>query len=458
MNNLIPGSKPGPRASYPLLSSLALLLLFFTSCNALREAYTLLEFRGIENVNNFTKSFYLVSTRSDSLQPAALLGSNGDLFTCDEAVFVWNGDMATTKFSFNRDDNLVFVNGKIFLIELPDSGIMNSWSAYPEEWDLSNLQFISINSQSPGNFLPFLQSVVKDKPDVGFLYSGNLSDLSGILQVFNPRYLIGPTLNPDDYGILSGMTNLEIQMTTPGDTIFSEPLPAIPSLKQIILSDVERNVSLTNEFLANNRQIQKVVINKSGTFDLAILNPLEKLKELLVFGPDVILHGDLINNHQKLEVVSVTGVERVVDPGQIRLPALRWISVDGKVVQEEFDAFISSNPRLEVIEIIDNDTVSSFQRLATLENLRGLIITDSVTDIETIKTLTNLEYLSLPDTYLQENKAEIENALSGTRIVANQGFCLGSGWLLLIIPLIIIIRFLDQIQRNRIHKRKFSGL
>ena len=151
-------------------------------------------------------------------------------------------------------------------------------------------------------------------------------------------------------------------------------------------------------------------------------------------------------------------MERVVDPGQIRLPALRWISVDGKVVQEEFDAFISSNPRLEVIEIIDNDTVSSFQRLATLENLRGLIITDSVTDIETIKTLTDLEYLSLPDTYLQENKAEIENALSGTRIVANQGFCLGSGWLLLIIPLIIIIRFLDQIQRNRIHKRKFSGL
>ncbi len=71
MNNLIPGSKPGPRASNPLLSSLALLLLFFTSCNALREAYTLLEFRGIENVNNFTKSFYLVSTRSDSLQPAA---------------------------------------------------------------------------------------------------------------------------------------------------------------------------------------------------------------------------------------------------------------------------------------------------------------------------------------------------------------------------------------------------
>ncbi len=254
------------------------------------------------------------------------------------------------------------------------------------------------------------------------------------------------------------MTSLEILMMTPGDTLFSEPLPALPSLKQIILSEVEGNVSLTNELLANNPQIQKVVINKSGTLDLAILNPLENLKELVVVGPDVILHADQINNHKKLEVLSVTGEERVVDPGQIRLPALRWISVDGQVVQEEFNAFVSSNPGLEVIEIIDNDTVRSFQALATMEKLRGLTITDSVTDIETIKTLVNLEYLSLPDTYLQENKADIENALPGTRIVANEGFCLGSGWLLLIIPLIIIIRFLDRIQRNRGRKRMISGL
>ncbi len=150
MKNLIPGSKPGQHASFPLLTSLVLLLLFFVSCNEKRDAYTLLEFQGIENVNNYTKSFYLINNKSDSLQPAAILGSKGDLFSCDEYVFVWNGDTTTTMFSFSQDDSLLLVNEKIYLIDLPDSGIMNSWSGYPEEWDLSNLQFISINSKSPG--------------------------------------------------------------------------------------------------------------------------------------------------------------------------------------------------------------------------------------------------------------------------------------------------------------------
>jgi hypothetical protein len=33
-------------------------------------------------------------------------------------------------------------------------------------------------------------------------------------------------------------------------------------------------------------------------------------------------------------------------------------------------------------------------------------------------------------------------SLPDTRIAANEGFCLGSGWLLFLIPLVVIIRFL----------------
>jgi hypothetical protein len=71
-----------------------------------------------------------------------------------------------------------------------------------------------------------------------------------------------------------------------------------------------------------------------------------------------------------------------------------------------------------------------------------LTITDTITDIASIKTLRNLKYLSLPYDFLDDsvNRAELQKSLPGTRIVPNEGFCMGSGWLLLLIPLVLIIR------------------
>jgi hypothetical protein len=48
----------------------------------------------------------------------------------------------------------------------------------------------------------------------------------------------------------------------------------------------------------------------------------------------------------------------------------------------------------------------------------------------------------LPEDILKDTitKAELQKLLPGTRIVSNHGICLGSGWLLLIIPFILLFR------------------
>ncbi|MBP1674136.1 MAG: hypothetical protein H6Q24_274, partial [Bacteroidetes bacterium] len=88
-----------------------------------------------------------------------------------------------------------------------------------------------------------------------------------------------------------------------------------------------------------------------------------------------------------------------------------------------------------------NDTISSLQALSKLPRLYGLTINDTITDIAAVETLNNLKYLSLPGNFLDDplNRSEIQKSLPGTRIAANEGFCLGSGWLLLLIPLVLIL-------------------
>ena len=50
-------------------------------------------------------------------------------------------------------------------------------------------------------------------------------------------------------------------------------------------------------------------------------------------------------------------------------------------------------------------------------------------------------------------KADLLKSLPGTKIVANQGVCLGSGWLLLIIPFIIVLGLLTRHKSRRVHGR-----
>ena len=113
------------------------------------------------------------------------------------------------------------------------------------------------------------------------------------------------------------------------------------------------------------------------------------------------------------------------------------------VTQGDFDSFICRHPDLEVAEILNNDTISSFAPLLKLKNLYALTVTDTLTDLASVKALKNLKYLSLPSDVLDDKlvREELEKLLPDTRIVANEGFCLGSGWLLLLVPLVLFFRF-----------------
>ena len=429
------------------------LSFFFTSCSEKAESYSILEFNGANNIANYSKSTFLIQSFSDSLNPSLIVGSNGDLLMCDDNIFVFN-NTSQTKFLLNYDDSALYVNNKITSIDLPGNDGMVQWFKDQKKRDFSALQFISFSSTIPESYLPCLNQLAKIKPDAGIYFDGDFKDLNGVLQIFNPRYLVGPSLMRTDYDNLSKFTNLELLTISIKDSVISDPLPALPLLKQIFLSDLGENMHITNDLLMNNRQIERVVINKSGTIDLALLNPVDNLKELVISGVDSIINLQLINNNKKLEVLSLTGDALVYDPGMIKLPSLRWIAFTSNVTQEEFNSFVDINPGLQIVEIFKNDTIRNLQPLSKLSGLFGLTITDTITDIKSIKTLRNLKYLSLPKSFLNLtiNKAELVNSLPGTRIAANEGFCLGSGWILLLLPLILMIRFFVRIEKQHFPK------
>lgn len=440
------------RRSYPSIIFVVALTLVLYSCSSKTEPYSFPEFKGTVEVNNYSKSMLLMENKSDSLNPTVVPGGRGDLFVCNENFFMYGGKTAQNSFLFETNGSVVNVNNKIISLNIPGDDGMIPWFEKMKEKDFSSLQALSFKSKISEIYLPYLTELARIKPNAGLSFTGDFVEMAPLFKIFNPAIITGPSIAKSDFEQLSKLTNLEILMVSFKDSIINDPLPTMPELEQLFLTDIKSNTSITNDFLINNRQIERVIIQKEGSLDFSILKPLFNLKELVVNVSDTILNFDSINDHSKLEVLSVAGDNLVYNMNKVRLPGLRWIAFPPNVTQEEFNTFIGNHPDLEIVEIIRNDTISNLQPLTKSGKLSGLVITDTVTDLASIKTLRNLKYLSLPVDFLKDTirKADLQKSLPGARIVGNEGFCLGSGWLVVLIPIVLIFSLFGWKKKQRL--------
>lgn len=428
-------------------------ILLFFSCEKQHQPYKMLEFSGIENTTNFSKTWLVFNP--DSTGNTVLLGNEGDLLMNDDFHFFIYPEGEQTHFTCNKEGDILYVNGKIQTITVPgDESRLPFFETLPEK-NLSELQFIHFTDTFiPEVYYPYLTKLATKKSDVGIYVEYEVIDLEWIFTYFKPRFFIAEFVNENDFNIPSGLTNLELLWIANGTTVENFTLPALSGLKTLFLENDDLNRRLNGEFLSNNPQIEKIFLTESGVLDMAVLSPLKNLKELIFHG-DSIINPEMINEHNRLEVLSLTGDNLNFNAGLIKLPSLKWMAFNSNVMQEEFNAFLEAHPKLKIVEIVENYNINNLQALTRLKHLYGLTVTDTVADISSIQQLHHLKYLSLPSDFLEvsENTAGLHQAVSGARIVANEGFlCLGSGWLLLLVPLVIIFSLFFRAKKSIIPK------
>jgi len=198
-------------------------------------------------------------------------------------------------------------------------------------------------------------------------------------------------------------------------------------------------VAITSSFFSNNMQLRQLTL-LGGMPDYSLLSPLENLQELIINNADKSADMATIKNKMnKLSVLIVSGIATNIDV-LLSAQKLRWLGLPENTSQLQFNSINTKLQGLQVMQITGNDSIIDYKPLQQLPNLKGLVITDTVTDKESLYALKKLRYLSLP----QNNKADsayllaMEKALPGCIVVPNSGACLGSGWLLLLVPLVFI--------------------
>jgi hypothetical protein len=170
----------------------------------------------------------------------------------------------------------------------------------------------------------------------------------------------------------------------------------------------------------------------------------ENLQSLNLISCDTLSHMDQIRNLPKLCRLGLTACKNLT---HVTLPenpeSMRWISFPESITQQEFERLCLDLPRVEVLEAIDCSGIEDLLPLQELEELRILALQLDQEQLSGLDSLTQLELLILTDDLFMDNSywiSELRSSLPSTQVVPASGLCLGSGWLLLLLPLILLFR------------------
>lgn len=126
-------------------------------------------------------------------------------------------------------------------------------------------------------------------------------------------------------------------------------------------------------------------------------------------------------------------------PDLASLRQLRWVGLPPTISQEQFADFVSAHPELTILELPKTESAINLAPLRKLKDLQGLVLGGAYENLEMVQELTSLRFVGISKTIWHESPAQvaaIRKALPDAVVVRVGSLCLGSGWILLLVPIL----------------------
>lgn len=409
------------------------------------KRFAVVNFYGKGSAINLSKNYNLTQFYSTKKNKGSVLAEKGDLLGFNTILIPFDKVKEDSLLIDDSGDSLVFVNGKINSLIISDKADLLPWFDKMKDSDLSDLKTICFQSKIPESYIPYLKKIANQKPNTALIIEEN--DSVNILEsyfkkaaFFKPRF-VSVFLSQKQFPLLKHFEMVKHLYLVVPDSVITTPLPNMSYLKQCIVYG-DNIKAIHPSFLTNNKQVEKLGLFACLT-DYTFLQQLVNLKQLSINNFDCEGNLEKIANLQdkfpELSVLIFSGVYSKIDR-LLEYKKLKWLGLPKNTTQKQFDSITTQLTDLQVLEFQGSNLIKNWAGLQKLPRLKGLIITDTLTDKASLYKLNEIRYLSVP----QKNKKDstnvlaLEKALPGCLIVPNRGACLGSGWLLLLIPLTIM--------------------
>lgn len=317
------------------------------------------------------------------------------------------------------------LSGRVVSLDLDSIGGCR-WLAGASKRDLAQLRGITLNDSLDPACRMALGRLAATAPHVGLHSSGN--GVTEVLPHFQPRMLWLSEVDSDLVVFLSqhikNLNHVETMIVGSGDSLDLRFVSSLPRLRQLRLWDGASIGSppgppprlkilscVDDKAMQMPSQLEELVVCMDSLVDLRRIAPLRSLRFLSLSGSTV--DGDLS---------SLAGLEH-----------LEWMGLPENTTQEQFAAFVTAHPGLRTLELLDVEAVTDLTPLRRLKRLEGLYLVSKVKDLAVLKELPSLQFVVLAGD--STGRAALQKELPGVLIVGPEPVCLGSGWILLLLPI-----------------------
>ena len=375
---------------------------------------------------------------------AGLLLRDGDLIMGGDILTVYSAsDGPALEFTSNKWGGLLLA-GKVVSVSLEKGTEGREWLEKAPAQDLAAIRFLMLPKEPDATLLPTLKRLAAVNPGVG-LGVGPNATLQQVLPLFRPRALMIDNASVDAAGrkIVADQPQVETLLVSgeePGSLGF---LPMLHGLRRLALMgwDVEKAGPLP----AGLQGLRSIVVSDSAMKDLSALDaaPAE-MEELSLTGCKELTDVRALAKRPGLKtlILSLSGGDKAMDLSSLAgLKQLQWVGLPLNTSQDQFAAFIAAHRDLKILELTGCAKVTDLAPLRELKELEGLILNGPYQHLEVVRELKSLRFVGLQKDAFKNSPdqiAEIRKALPDALVVPVGGFCLGSGWILLLVPVVVV--------------------
>jgi len=437
---------------------------FLTACSTANSPkYEIIHIQGASWAFNLSSSYAMFGAYSESeLEPEVSVAvSDGDLLYLlnpdDQEIYYRykRKDGIDLEFSFDTlNTNAACLDGQLRFLDL--SGDKESLEFFeqltdPQREQLSTLRISdALNEQMLSTLRPYESSL----KGAGLLLEGDLDSklLAELLAICRPEWLMteGPLHLPDGENCMA-LAHVELLWIQGPSQPGTELIPFCANLESLILSEWEPGMQELLS-LSKLRSLHTLTLAECDILGLSNIEFPSSLRRLQVIDCDTLSDISGIQELRKLKGVSFTGCPQIQAIGQLsELASLKWLGFPENVNQAEFTSILSSHRELEAVELIDCQEIEDISPLKDLSELKILMLELPEEKLSDLGAMKDLDLLILPSTLFEEDSIWIDQLkakLPNTQVVAGSGLCLGSGWILMLLPFVLLSRYLFRIRRS----------
>jgi hypothetical protein len=431
--------------------------------------FTIVQLQGVSGVWNYSHLGMGFFGERQGKPPLTPVWDDDILFLeADKAEFISTYSRKDGQaLSFEKRNSVLYQAGKPVSLawdeETPEQAW--EWLSTAKTSDLRSLRFLVLENikieDIDSSRLALLQKVAQTNPHIGLLL--NAEQVQALLPLFQPALLMLGLERPlsaeaikEAIKIMQQQRTLRTLWISLGKTDDFADLKFLSGLSSIERLTLSTNNALTfpsdKDFFPRN--LRSLSLSGFSIEDLSFLKRLDHLKELSLESCEV-KDATVLAELTRLTALDLAGCEGIADPAVLNhMPGLRYV-VTPQVKDQK--ALISSLQTLNHLQMlhVGYPQLSNVAGLQDIRSLRGLIISgkpekEMPFQSQSLYGMKQLRYLALGKDLVTDPKEMemLEKALPDCRIAIVEGVCMGSGWIILLVPA-VLVAMLAVSQRRR---------